>query len=420
MNAELARIDWRHGLATRNDRVIAQELNWLHALRFAPELRGLVAFNEFSRRLVLARTAPWRECPPGARWENGDDVRLAELMQRLGVPTGPKLAECVDAVGREHSVHPVRDYLESLRHDGRPRLDSWLATYARATGPQPYLRAVGRKFLVSAAARIFQPGCQVDHMLVLQGAQGAGKTSLARTLAVEEDWFRGELPDVTRESYGHLLQGKWIVEISELAALRRTETERMKGCLTQTHDDYRAPYQRRPEQLPRQCVFIGTTNESHYLRDPTGNRRFWPVSCSRIDLEALRRDRDQLWAEAVALYRTRAMWHLTEEEERLAGIEQRERIYMSELEADVNGYLEQLRSAGTAETCVRDVLIYGLHLDPDKSDYSERAQRLGTQVAAALEAAGWRKVPGRSEVGGKKRTVYRCPQGGQGPTGYGA
>jgi putative DNA primase/helicase len=409
--------DWRDRLLRRNDRILGCESNWLIVLREHPDFRGLVQYNEFSRRVVFGKSPSWRQCAVGERWQNQDDTQFASALQLAGIPCDRSIAACISAVAQERPIHPVRDYLKALKHDGRPRLDTWLTTYLGATGPQLYLRAVGRKFLISAVARIFQPGCQVDHMLVLQGAQGIGKTSVPRVLAVHDDWFRGELPDISRESYAQHLGGKWLIEVSELAALRRTETERMKAFLTMRHDDFRAPYARWPEQAPRQCVFIGTTNESHYLRDASGNRRFWPVACGRIDVDHLRADRDQLWAEATVLYHAKAMWHLDERETDIASVEQRERMFTSELESDVVSFLEHLRTIeGTTEVDVRGVLTRALRLDPDKPDYAERAQRLGPQVAVAMETAGWRKV-GRSEQGGQRRTLYRYYQGPQGTAG---
>jgi putative DNA primase/helicase len=412
LSAEPVQIDWRKGLACKNGRATAETRNWIHALRAAPELRGLVCFDEFARRLVFGKPAPWRDAKPGDHWENQDDTWLAKWLEDRDILTAAKLPSAIEAVAREHPVHPVREYLKALRHDGRPRLDTWLTKYLGAAAAEPYLRAVGRKFLVSAVARIFEPGCQVDHTLVLEGPQGSGKTTVTKVLAVRDEWHLAELHEMTGEEAARRLAGKWIVELAELAALRRTDIEKMKSFLTRTHDDIRAPYQRRYEQAPRQAVFCGSTNERCYLRDSSGNRRFWPVACGRIDLEGLRRDRDHLWAEAVALYRAKAMWHLTAEEADLAAYEQRERMFVSELEVGVAQYLERMRQAGTTETDIGDVLVHALRLDPDAPDYTERAQRLGPQVAVAMEAAGWRKV-GRSKEGGVRRTVYRHTQGGQ-------
>jgi putative DNA primase/helicase len=411
---ELEADDWAAALERRNGRIVGNESNWMIALRYAREFRDLVHFNEFLHRAVYSRASPWREAAAGEPWGNQDDTYLAAEMQKAGIPTGHgrALLRCVDTIARESTVHPVREYLTDLEHDGRQRLNTWVVDYLGASGAPPvYLGAVGRKFLISAVARIMKPGCQVDHVLVLEGPQGSFKTSAARTLAVREEWFRGELGDASREG-AHQLAGKWIIEIAELSALRHSDVERFKSFITQVADDYRIPYAARYEQVPRQCVFIGTTNDRHYLRDKTGNRRYWPVRCGRIEIEALRRDRDQLWAEALALYQAGHMWHLSPEETELASIEQGERMYVPELESDVAEYLAHQREAGITETDVRDVLVHALHLDPDKADYTHHAQRLGRQVSDAMEAAGWHNV-GRSKAGGTRRTVYRFFDEGQ-------
>jgi predicted P-loop ATPase len=160
-------------------------------------------------------------------------------------------------------------------------------------------------------------------------------------------------------------------------------------------------------------VFVGTTNESEYLRDRTGNRRYWPVHCGRIDVDGLIRDRDQLWAEAVKLFRERTVWHLTREEGELAAAQQQQRVYVSELEEDVAAFVQGEREAGKTETNVHDVLVYGLRIVPDAPSYAETARRLGPAVAEALGRAGWRKAA-RTRGDGQRRTIYRyVGQGGQ-------
>jgi predicted P-loop ATPase len=202
------------------------------------------------------------------------------------------------------------------------------------------------------------------------------------------------------------LIGHWIIEVAELKALRVSEIEATKSFLTQCHDTFRPPYGRRTAQFPRQCVFIGTTNESEYLRDRTGNRRYWPVRCQAVDLIGLERDCDQLYAEAVHLYRTGAAWHLTPEEARLAVAEQQSRVYVTELEQDVATYLDTIPK-DRDEVTVREVLTHGLRLEPDKPAYVEAARKMGAAVAEALERCGWRK---RGRIGEGRRTVYvRAP-----------
>ncbi len=196
--------------------------------------------------------------------------------------------------------HPVREYLAGLLWDSTPRLDTWLTTYASAEDSE-YTRAVGSLALVAAVRRVRQPGCKFDEMLVLEGPQGKGKSSLLATLAVREDWFSDDLPlnaDTKRQM--EALAGRWIVEAGELKGMRKGDAEALKGFLSRRVDRARMAYGRAPTELPRQCIIIGTTNSDKYLKDSTGNRRFWPVRTGELHLPELVRDRDQLWAEAAA------------------------------------------------------------------------------------------------------------------------
>lgn len=217
----------------------------------------------------------------------------------------------VSAVARHRQYHPIREWLEALRHDGRPRLNSWLVRIVGAED-SPYTRAVGRAFLVAMVARVMRPGCKVDTTLALTGAQGIGKSTLCRVLAGDA-YFSASLPSITgghgdRDAREHLV-GMWLVELAEMAALRRSEVEVKKSFMTAAKDRVRLAYGRRTVELPRQCVFIGTTNEAQFLNDPTGNRRYWPVACGdKIDTRALAAERDQLFAEAVAAFNAGESW----------------------------------------------------------------------------------------------------------------
>ena len=273
--------DWTADLAHRGERIIADERNVLLALRAAPDLIDLVRFNSFQNRVEFGRVPPWRKVYLSDPWEDQDDLHLQTFLQEHGLELRQRnsIAECVAAVARDWTVHPVREYLASLEWDGEPRLQIWLAEYLDAEGPPDYQAAIGSKFLVSAVARIDKPGCQVDHVLTLEGPQGVGKTETVRVLG--EPWTTDGLPDLHSKDAAIHLAGIWFVEIAELAAMRRSEIEATKAFLSRRDDRYRPPYARRSVDVPRQCVFIATTNEGQYLRDPTGNRRFWPVDAAR-------------------------------------------------------------------------------------------------------------------------------------------
>jgi predicted P-loop ATPase len=409
VRARLDREVWLAKLARRGERIIGDERNVMLAFRHAPELAGLVRFNEFALRVEFTRPPPWREVKAGAEWEDDDDTGAIGWLQAQGVEVRQRhvVSDVIALLAKEALYHPVRDYLGGLMWDGEPRLQIWLTEYLNAQADPAYLNAVGRKFLVSAVARIERPGSQVDHTLVLEARQGAGKSSTARILAVCPDWFTDDMPDIHSKDAALQVCGRWIVELSELAALRRgAEVEGMKAFLSRPVDVFRPPYGRRAVSVPRQNVFIGTTNEAHYLRDPTGNRRFWPVRCEGIDLEALERDRDQLWAEAVQAFRKSEAWHMSDAEAELARAEQQERVLVTELEASVTEYLSIMAASGHKEVSAKQVMVEALHLEPDKADFAERAGRLGVQVSSAMQAAGWTKqrTSGRSP---NRRTIYK-------------
>lgn len=199
---------------------------------------------------------------------------------------------------QRNRFHPVRDYLDGLTWDGKPRIDTWLIDYAGAED-KAYVRAVGAIVLMAAARRVRQPGAKFDELLTLEGEQGLQKSSMLEAMAVNEDWFSDSIPLNAKDKEmieGHA--GKWICEIADLQGKSKAEVERVKAALSRKVDRARLAYARLPIEVQRQCVFIGTTNGKQYLTDQTGNRRFWPVRVGRIDIEKLKADRDQLWAEA--------------------------------------------------------------------------------------------------------------------------
>jgi putative DNA primase/helicase len=395
--------DWTSKLTrSGNDAFLGDHNNVMVALREAPQLCGLVRLDQFKQEQILARSPPWREAAPGEKWRETDDVQLAAFLQKLGlrVRSTETVASCLAVVAEEHGFHPVRDELQALAWDGEPRLDTWLVDYLGATGSPQYLKAVGRKFLISSVARIMRPGCKADHVLVLEGKQGIGKSTAAAILAGRTEWFAGNLPDVHHKDAALQLVGRRIVEISELNAVRRGQLEAVKSFITQTEDTLRLPYGRRTVQLPRQCVMVATTNERCYLRDHTGNRRFWPVHITRVDIERLKQSVSQLWAETYVAFSAGEAWHLSAEETHLAEIEQCERVVVSEIAAMVHTYLDQL-------TCdhvtVYEVMVYGLRMSPDDQAFTERTKRLGPEVAEAITRAGW-EYAGRK--GKARHTTY--------------
>ena len=199
-------------------------------------------------------------------------------------------------IARNRSYHPVKTYLDTLNWDKRRRLNTWLARCLDVK-PNRYHGKVGRKFLLSMIARIYRPGCKVDYMMVLVGEQGKLKSAVASTLAGK--WFSDNLPNLRNEKDAALhLNGKWLIEMAELAAIRKQDEEHVKTYLVRQTDKYRPPYGHNEVEEPRQCVFLGTTNKVEFLHDETGARRYWPVRVEKINLKWLQDNRDQLFAEA--------------------------------------------------------------------------------------------------------------------------
>ncbi len=311
---EAAPADWLRGcLCDERGRVQPILANLMIALRSAPKIAEAFAYDEMLRAPLLMRALPAapvgeNDVGPYPRPVRDTDVsQLQEVLQHAGMPKigNDTTHQAVDLRAQERAFHPVRDYLEALAWDGVPRLDKWLSYYLGAE-PSDYVAAIGRMFLIAMAARIFDPGCKADYMLVLEGDQGARKSTACSILAGQ--WFSDDLPDIRDKDARQHIRGKWLIEVAELSATSRAEAEHLKAFITRQVERYRPSYGRLEVIEPRQCLFVGTTNKDTYLRDETGGRRFWPLKVDRIDLDALRHDRDQLFAEAVTGYRNGEHW----------------------------------------------------------------------------------------------------------------
>jgi hypothetical protein len=292
-----------------------------------------------------------------------------------------------------NTFHPVRDYLAKLKWDGEPRLDKWLVTYAGAADTK-LTQQFGRLTLIGAVRRVRQPGSKFDTMLVLEGPEGRNKSTLFETLA-SSDWFSDDAPlnAEARETIERL-RGKWIIEAADLAAVRRTDVERLKAFLTRKADEATMKYERENTKAPRACIFVGTTNNSEYLQSKTGNRRFWPVKVGKIDIAALRRDRDQLWAEAAHYEELGASTVLPEDLWTSARQEQEDRRESDAWEDAIAGYLEERRRLPNPLVTSTEVAQQVLSLQLRDLD-----GRLQARITDAMRLAGWSRDAGKKVRG---------------------
>lgn len=409
--------DWKQRLQRRaNGSPYPDERNVFVAFEHAAELKGLLGYNEFRDRVVLQRALPASPdgssaIPNSSDWGDEHLTWLTGWLQSALPARREIVQNVVIAVAKASSSHPVRDYLSGLVWDRVPRLATWLKRYLGAKDAAAYLEAVGPKALIGAAARIFAPGCQMDTMLVLEGAQGVGKSSAVQLLA-GADWARDITGDLSTKDAVLNIQGLWIGEMAELTALRRSDQEAIKSFVSRRIDRYRPPYGRNTVDRPRHCAFIATTNEHEYLQDPTGGRRFWPVDCGDIDLIGIERDRNQLWAEAVFRYKAGERWHLDAVESREAAIEQDARQRLSPIDSVVLEYLDVLRAGGLKIVEMRQLLAEVFDIDTRKEP--AKAAGLAAQAARALTRSGWKRLKPTGR-GPTRRQQYEYTEGAKSP-----
>jgi len=271
-----------------------------------PRIKGRLIYNEFSNRAMVIGKLPWSD-EINRDWRDDDDSGIRYFLEsNYGLTSVGKIDDAVTIIFQKNKIHPVREYLNSLTWDGVKRVETLLTDYLGAEDTI-YTRAVIKTHLVAAVARVMQPGCKYDTMLTLTGPQGIGKSTFIRYLA--KDWFNDSLDTVKGKEAYEQLQGSWLIEIGELTATKKADIEATKLFLSKTEDIYRVAYGRRTSRFPRQCIFWGTSNDKEFLRDQTGNRRIWPVDCGIVKpnknvFKDLLGEVDQIWAEAVVLYKS--------------------------------------------------------------------------------------------------------------------
>lgn len=324
-------------------------------------------------------------------------VRIAvERQYQISFPKTIAVGEAVERTSRERTFDPVLQYLEGLVWDRTPRVYAWTTTYlgVKDTG---LTRDIGKRWLIQAVARTYKPGCQADSVLILEGVQGVKKTTALKILGGR--WFTDSIGDPKNKDTYLSLLGKWIIELAELDSMKRAESSSYKNFLTNRDDYFREPYGRHATPHPRRFTFAATTNEENYLQDATGNRRFQPIKVLHVDDEALQRDRDQLWAEAVAMMKSGELWYIHEEEhlEQIRA-EQEKRYSPDEWEAAIAEYIEDNACSFVK---VADLLLHVLKIEMSKWTRQDQMR-----VAVCLQRLGWER---RRATEGSARAWHYFP-----------
>jgi predicted P-loop ATPase len=311
------------------------------------------------------------------------DVGIVQArLQRLGLKHLSKdtTHQAVDIIASERRFNPVCDYLDGLTWDGVARIPSVFSVYFGADATE-YTAAIATMFFVAMVARIYEPGCKADYMLVLEGQQGTLKS--AACAVIGGPWFSDNLPDVSvGKDVSQHIRGKWLIEVAEMHAMGRAETTLLKSFISRTHERYRPSYGRREVIEQRTCVFIGTTNKKTYLRDETGGRRFWPIVTGAIDVEALIRDRNQLFAEAVSRFRLGEHWWPDRDFECEHIIPQQQERYEADVWEEAIARFLEGRNRATIWEIARD----GLFIETPRIGTADQRR-----IAAALERLRWRR-----------------------------
>ena len=372
-------------------------------VQYDSKTAGCLIYDEFSDAVLMVRRPPWDNCrnfEPRPIAEK-DFVGCQMWLETKSVSVSKSIVyDIMMFIAYEKTVNPPKEYMEGLKWDGNARLDFWLSDYTGSDQPGNYLTLVGSKWMIGAVSRIYQPGCKFDSVLILEGAQGIGKSKVLRELATFNgvDLFLDSVGDLKNKDTVMTMQGKLIIELAELASFKKSENEEIKGFISRQIDEYRPPYGKTVVKRGRRFVFAGSTNEGDlegYLTDHTGNRRYWPVTCKKLDVDGVIKNREQLWAEAVFRYKNNERTWLEDSELFLSEGEQKKRevedAWMPRIEAFLNTSL-YIESVTVDEVCEN------LELKP--KDVNNIVKK---RIKGSLTQLGW--VEGRQQ--GSNRRVWR-------------
>lgn len=408
--------DWAKNLEYKSDGTLKGTIDNIRLImENDPKLSKTIGYNQFASRIELLRDLPWRSMEGSTYWLDSDDAALRHHLEKIyGISHTGKTFDALSVIVEQNKFNPVKEYLNSLTWDGTERLDTLFIDYFGSEDNE-YTRAATRKMMCAAVARIFNPGCKFDYMLLMIGKQSLGKSYFIKMLGGK--WYSDSLASVTGKEAYEQLQGVWLIEMSELSAAKKADVNALKHFITKQEDIFRAAYGRRTEAHPRQCIFLGTTNDYECLRDTTGGRRFWPINVGKgknsmwQDLNV-----DQVWAEAVQGFNVGEDLYLSPELEDYANLVQAEHTVESDKAGMVYEYLDTLlpdnwddmdlserrmfltgdftRCAGTVKrtrVCAIEVWCECLNGDP-----KQLTNAMSLEIRGILDhARGWNRNPGK-------------------------
>ena len=357
--------------------------------------KGVLGFSNFSYAVEKIKPPPFNNNSETGEWTDADTARLrCWLAEQPEYNFSPKTNDADDALlvaAQANRFHPITEYLNDLVWDKKPRIDSWLTDYLGAEKTQ-YAALAGSKWLIAAVARAMDPGCKMDCIMILEGLQGKGKSTALRILG--GDYFSDTHFDIGSKDAFQQMRSIWIYEMAELDAFNKAESNRAKAFFSATEDNYRPSYARRNIKIARQCIYAGSTNQDQYLKDVTGNRRYWPVKCTDIDLVALRKNRNQLWAEAVERYKQKNVWHVEEHELHLFEVVQEDRFREDVWESLIIEWLHDTDQRRTDEFSTAIIMNKALEIPKGSMKIPEE-----TRVGLIMKRLGWKKIrPTRNGV----------------------